>query len=485
MIKGYKNISIIYGRSGRDYASHLHQKIETMASEFRYPLRSRIVMESILTQDILSAVTSLFRETEICIAFLTADDYCIEGEEKKYRLRQNVVMELGMALFHLGREKCILLSDFDPHDPNIELPSDINGVEIKFFDAPSCETVFDDVLQKILTLSKTIEGEIPQYNNLLTRSGYLIDYENLFTEQGKNMVPMGGSYLNQVLQFWSEECASLPHYDEKVIYFLERIGFLPIFGKEKEVSRWYDSMEKILSRYSAADVSECGSAKLLNALYNLVSIVIQYTKIKSDPAREPVEEDYRWLCEEFEIVDLPEIERLNPLIGTIYYDYKGLTYMRLYGFSGDLSDLQETLQCFVETEQYVDRVDMGLSIWKGFLYYNLGRAYERMYERTKDESMLQTSLSAMKKGVLLRKRWLAANCFTDHVKYALSYEYFVAKIEQIKMFSKHQLKSPESIREEYQRVTGELDSYCNREEKLEGLMVIRKRLSQVGEELKI
>ena len=60
------------------------------------------------------------------VILLTPDD---EGhranhpDEKKSRARQNVVLELGMFLTALGRERVAIL-----HKGNLELPSDINGL---------------------------------------------------------------------------------------------------------------------------------------------------------------------------------------------------------------------------------------------------------------------------------------------------------------------------------------------------------------------
>lgn len=99
MIKKYKTVSIIYGGKGKEYAEELNNTINTYEKDNRYPLASRIVMESILTGDILEDVIKLFRETEICVAFLTADDCFVKGNGNVYRLRQNVVFELGMALW--------------------------------------------------------------------------------------------------------------------------------------------------------------------------------------------------------------------------------------------------------------------------------------------------------------------------------------------------------------------------------------------------
>jgi len=57
---------------------------------------------------------------------LTPDDEGYKAgktEEKKYRARQNVVLELGMVLARLGRRRVAIL-----HKQSIELPSDIAGL---------------------------------------------------------------------------------------------------------------------------------------------------------------------------------------------------------------------------------------------------------------------------------------------------------------------------------------------------------------------
>lgn len=57
---------------------------------------------------------------------LTPDDEgnaVAEPAAKKYRARQNVVLELGMVLARLGRARVAIL-----HKQSVELPSDINGL---------------------------------------------------------------------------------------------------------------------------------------------------------------------------------------------------------------------------------------------------------------------------------------------------------------------------------------------------------------------
>ena len=57
---------------------------------------------------------------------LTPDDEGYKAgkpEERKYRARQNVVLELGMVLARIGRKRVAIL-----HKESVELPSDIHGL---------------------------------------------------------------------------------------------------------------------------------------------------------------------------------------------------------------------------------------------------------------------------------------------------------------------------------------------------------------------
>ncbi len=60
-----------------------------------------------------------------CVLLTPDDEGHIAGEakDKKYRARQNVVLELGMVLARLGRRRVAIL-----HKASVELPSDIAGL---------------------------------------------------------------------------------------------------------------------------------------------------------------------------------------------------------------------------------------------------------------------------------------------------------------------------------------------------------------------
>ena len=90
-------------------------------------------------------------EANFAVVLATPDD---EGhrtgheDEKKFRARQNVVLELGMMLAILGRPKvAILLRD----QKNMERPSDIDGLIYIPFE--------DDVEETKLHLAKEIDAQ--------------------------------------------------------------------------------------------------------------------------------------------------------------------------------------------------------------------------------------------------------------------------------------------------------------------------------------
>lgn len=102
-------------------------------------------------QTIIEKLESVRREAVFAVVLATPDD---EGhrrdhpEEKAYRARQNVVLELGIMLAVLGRSKVAILLKTDVQ---MERPSDIQGLIYVSFK--------DDVREAALTLAKEINGQ--------------------------------------------------------------------------------------------------------------------------------------------------------------------------------------------------------------------------------------------------------------------------------------------------------------------------------------
>jgi len=86
------------------------------------------VILSNMAPDGKTIIEALIANTDVpyAVVLLTPDDEGhIAGKdaERKFRARQNVVLEMGMFLAKLGREKVAIL-----HKGDLELPSDINGL---------------------------------------------------------------------------------------------------------------------------------------------------------------------------------------------------------------------------------------------------------------------------------------------------------------------------------------------------------------------
>ena len=116
---GPQKVFIVYGH-------------DTKAREQLELLLRRLRLEPVILANVTSKGQTIIekleehREVKYACVLLTPDD---EGfrrdhpEEKRYRARQNVVLEPGMFLAALGRKKVAIL-----HTGEIELPSDIHGL---------------------------------------------------------------------------------------------------------------------------------------------------------------------------------------------------------------------------------------------------------------------------------------------------------------------------------------------------------------------
>lgn len=484
MLKRYNLVSIVYGGTGAAYAQKMHELIIRRSEQERYPIESKIVLESVLTGDLLTNVTELFTQTEICLTFLTADDCCMSQNGQVYRVRQNVVFELGMAVYRLGRERCILLSDFDPRDSRVELPSDLKGLDIKYFTEQTREQVFEDVLNKILQLNGVANSGItPRYDHLLERENYFVNYEDLFASCSDLDSREGTTYLKGVLKYWMDECRSFRHYEERCLYFLERIAFLPMFGRHGWVDEWLLQMESLIRSYQQSDIIYCGK-KRLNFVRNLAFIVSGYTRMKLSNEEEPTGMEHADLLDRLTMEPAEESGVTNPLALTVYYDYLGLLHMTLFDLGKGNQHLDEAIRCFeLIMDTYVERTDLSLGIWSGFVGYNLARCYVKKYKLTTEPLDAKKAQRLMLKASLVRKGWLTGTGFHASIRSALSYEYFICKIEQIGTLKMLDSRTDVEIQNEYKRLEGELETYMIRDEQLERLCFVQELLEARQKEI--
>ena len=99
-----------------------------------------IILDQIASEGktIIEKLEDNSKDVHYAIVLATPDDlgYSKNDEnKKKYRVRQNVILELGMFLAKLGRDKvAILLKSYE----NFEKPSDIDGLIAKLIASTTC-----------------------------------------------------------------------------------------------------------------------------------------------------------------------------------------------------------------------------------------------------------------------------------------------------------------------------------------------------------
>jgi len=477
MIEKYCDIAIIYGGSGKEYAEALNKRICEASRKERFPLKAHVIMEKILTEELLSGVIDLFRESEFCVIFLTADD-CFETENGKVRrLRQNVVFELGMALMQLGRDRCFLLSDFDYKSPEFELPSDMKSLNIKRFNPDKLDAQIETVLEKILEFTPETDEtvstrkKIPQYKNLFFRDTYYVQYENIFQNRHSMQATEGIEFFREILDYWLIDCESLNFYDEKCMFLIERIGFLPIFGHIPEVDNFLKKAAILVESYNEEDIQYYNhNVGVLNYVKNLLSCVIEYTRIKTYDDR-VIKAKYERLLRRFLTTKCSDERTINPLILVLYYDYLGLTYLKIHKADPNDELLDKALDSFQKAMEYVDKVDMSLRVWSGFLTFNIARVYSKMKDAEKMVEFFETSIA-------IREGWLRSSKYNITTRNALSYEYFLVRVYYIGQREAFHIITKEQMIQEYRDVENELNAYSDIDEKLDQLIQIRKMITE-------
>ena len=116
----------------------------------------------------------------------------------------------------------------------------------------------------------------------------------------------------------------------------------------------------------------------------------------------------------------------------------------------------------------------------------MARCYLKKYHLSGDEADAKRAQKQMLRASMVRKGWLAQTDFHAAIRSALSYEYFICKLEQISSMKLLGARTDEQTREEFKRLEGELESYMIRDEQLERLRFVQgllaKRQEEIGDE---
>jgi hypothetical protein len=224
MIEGYKKVSVIYGQGGRKCALGIRENIKKLHYEEGMPVESFLLADELLSsEDIVSRVKEIIESSSQCIILLTFDD--ADGS----RVRQNVLIEIGMALVMIGREKCFVVSE-KPFLPD-DFPSDIRGaLNLNYMDirdaGPAADKITAEIVRKLILKS---------HSRLLMNQKYVYDYTRVLDDvPGAVFEEKPDLQLAHILDVWLYRVRSFTFTEQRICYILERIIFLPIFpGDEK------------------------------------------------------------------------------------------------------------------------------------------------------------------------------------------------------------------------------------------------------------
>ena len=475
MINKYKNISIIYGASGKECALKMDAELKRLHLNEFYPIRSYILANEILSSSsILDTVKDIIASSSACIVILTFDD--MDGT----RVRQNVLVEVGMALMLLDKSNCFFISEKRslPED----FPSDLQGVvNPNYFD----KNDLDDVVKK--TTRELIHHlNIKHYRDILSDNNYIFDYKRVLDDIPLHIFEEKADVqLEHILDEWEKNLRSFEFVVERIMYLAERLKFFPDFNCN---DRFFAFLARIqdLIRPTERDFEFYDRAYLINTC-NFITNIIRYSVIKLNKhvlhciahPKEHRDElrgyqiEFQDIADELrDFVDSFESGRFayNWMLKILAYEYVALAYMKYIActdrFDESILELMDYIigsyKKVIETGKYNDPYSKAL--WMGYAQYDLTRAYENLYKVTGDQKYLAKMEEFSQKSITTRRKWFTENTFKGVFSNALSYEYFLVCKYEYEMSYKYekyaQRNTPADILGGLDKLKAELNQYC-------------------------
>ena len=494
MIQKYSEVAIIYGGSGNSLAGKLSELISQKHNVEMFPIQPHILQKDILGgRSIMQYVIEMIHKSSVCVIILTFDD--ADGT----RVRQNVLIETGIAWALKGREKCIFLSNL-PKLPD-DFPSNIShDININY--------IGNDIQE----VANKVIDEITASLGLLARENLLSDYTYRFDGRILDDIPQeilekkADKQLHDILNEWKKNIKAFDYMSERVMYLLERIAFLPIFS--------YDSVMDDFLENIRADISPTKADENLRPLPNryysdcevvarFVQQVIEYTGIKTqkeviqclaDPAAAPsvtrnVYFMYKRIADELKLmISMIESDEshFNWLIKIVAYDYAALACLKMYELYKNnekgTDELENALIFFNKAREIASRYDHYSNyIWLGFIDFNLSRVYRYKYEQTGEVKYLESFEDTLSGAVFYRKKWYKGNVYKGTFAVAMSYEYFIAAKLDYEMrndINEYTNDTPVQNLANIDHLIEELDEYC-RDTELGRLYTVRNSIADL------
>ena len=485
MLNTYKKISIIYGGCGRNYASSIKEELEKLHNEEHYPIYVNDLNTPWIGHNILGDVVSTIKSSDLIYIVFTLDD--VGADKRTYdkkgkralvrRLRQNVLIELGMALVVVGNnmDRIKFIANFKKSELGDDFPSDIRALSIAEFK----DEEFDKMLESIKEYVRKDFGISPT-SNILHQEDAIEDFENVFAEFDKiNLYkerPI--KKLNDILDLWQPAIEELTFPEEKLLYSLERIKALPIIGNGAKYVEWIKNFEK---KCLPPVSRENNDWEYIAFVQDIAKACFKYTCIKTDPATEKNLDMYNDVKEEFEYLDknldkyLAQGVKFRPLILFLFHEYYGLTLMRLADDQHKDKLIDKIIEEYEECLEFATKIDTSLRLYEGYATFNLGRAHQIRYICRHDEKDHEKFIDYMRETLRIRKAWKEIDGFLQCYVNALSFEYFYASSDFAKRKKEIKDIDEETYEETMNTLVSEIDGYICKDSELSKLIYLKEK----------
>lgn len=447
MISKYKKISIIYGGTGLSLAKEIDEKVNRMHEENMFPVDSNIIAKRIMSgMPIFVQIKKAIEKSDLCIIILTFDDI------GNTRVRQNVLIEIGMALMTMQTtDRCIFLTEKFPLPE--DFPSDLNGwINANGFDKNSTSDVVENLVTEIKELLK-----LKSHKDILNNDSYDFDYERVLDDIPDYVFEKKADVqLHSILDCWLDGINSFGFVCEKIIYLLERLKFFPDFNCNE---RFFEFIGNVKRQIRSTEKDRAfTSPEYLTRICGFTHDLLDYTDLKlhkevilrmSDPKsnmREAVEyaDEFKAIAGNIKsFIDYMENggenAQYNWLVRIMAYEYAGLALMKtvdLYNIFNDTTKavVEKAIEYYKKMLD-VARVYGGTSenLWRGYAEYDLTRAYEALYKISGDKSYFEYMRKYSHNSIVTRKYWCKVNAFRGVFTNALSFEYFLVKKHELEL----------------------------------------------------
>lgn len=451
-------------------------------SDNLYPIKAELLAEQYLNcENVIKTIKGIIKSSDICIILLTFDDI------NNTRVRQNILIELGMTMVLLKASQCYFFSEKIPLPE--DFPSDFkHSINPNYFNPEQPEKSGEEIVNCILRKLK-----IASNKSILTDNTYIYDHEEIIRKLPPSIYDLEAeTQMQQILSEWIRVLEAFDFVAERSIYILERCIFLSLFTFNDALSVFFTRVHELI-RPSSKDYCRFDKEQI-NAVYRIADNILEYIErnfiqvleMKQDPDAFN-EKKEKWSREFSSIAGSLEQVAYDIKDGTIetnWYlymmacDYAGLARMRAVRFSQlpqieNEKNLQENEKNLQKAMDMFDRANVFAQkyciqsryLWEGYIQYNISRIYELLYDKDRIELYRQGMRDTLQYAIDARKRTINKS---HHLKgvfsIALTSEYFWALNHEYEI----ELKWPEvfegnlsDIARKIENALAELNIYCD------------------------